>query len=476
MKTITTSKWAIVALLCFAFASCKKDPATTPEPEPDPIETETLTIAQLKALSTGTSVTITKENTIYKVKGVVVSDNSTNGKNIADNTAILVQEDNAAGIVVNFAAAHNFAAGTEVEIGVSNQKLEQMEGEIVLNAIPLDSARSTATGKVVTPRETDIQSILDNKNTWGGTLVKIAATELTGGNGNFEGTLNIKDETGELTSEIRAQAAFSGSPYPVSVSAITGILRISGNDTRIDIRKADDVVVGAYSRIEVENFENITGENPAGTQYYGSARQFETSFGLWRAGGWVMHYNGGRYDASFTTADRDYIYQYSSTNIDNVPHTATGNGVIAMNIPGKTGLKTVTIRFAGSTANEWFYPPSHTQVVAPFDAAGDKVLIAAYPAIVDQTGHPAVVGVGVNNNIVSSLLVYSEEHKEVGKWFEFTYTLPTKEELVAAGISESKADQFIEHPTFYIVNYSSRGGQVGDGRGPILFDKVTLYY
>jgi len=460
---ITMRKWAVAALLLAGFAACKKDDPK-PDPKPDPIETVNLTITELRAKSTAASVTIGETKKLFKVKGVILSDNSSTGKNIDAKTAVLVQENNAAGIIVNFTAAHSFAAGTEMEIGISNQKLEQVDGEIVLNAIPLDSAKSTASGKAIAAKETTIENILANKTALDGTLVKIAATELTSADGKFNGTLTLKDASGELTSQILSGASFSGDALLPSVSALTGIVRISGDKTRIDIRKVDDVVVGDITKVLVEDFDNLTGSAVWIEQGLPNklVSSFSTTFSGsgWVGSNWTFKYQGDKHnDGSFTVKDKYYPYLF--------PNNKTNGYISAENFTGELkGLKTIKITFAGSNATKLYGGDNidgfDTYDLYTFKQGTDKLQIRML----------------FGNGLIEKL---SPQYDKLGEWYTVSFTVPTKAELIAAGMSESSADLLLEYGWFQIWNNSSPRTGVVNGVDnvfatwqPILIQKVEF--
>lgn len=209
------------------------------------------TFEQLKAnLSAGESVTLPDA---IKIKGAVISDNE--GKNIDDKTVVLQEDNNKGGIVLQFTENHNFIVGDEIEVIVSELTLAKVNGELTLIDIPAGNAEKTG-NKTITPRETTISDVTVNKEAWAGTLVKLGAGSFTGGDGKYSGTLEYADASGAIKSTILEGAAFANSDYPAEVNSLTGIIRISGTDVRIDIRNTNDVVGIETSSFLLDDFES----------------------------------------------------------------------------------------------------------------------------------------------------------------------------------------------------------------------------
>ena len=327
-----TTHWALIALTALSISACSKKDTPGGEPEPTKVETVNWTITDLKAKSTAESVTIGEEGKIFKVKGIVISDNGATGKNLDSKTAVLSQEDGKAGIVVNFAAEHKFAAGTEVEIGVSKQKLAKIAGEIVLDAVPLDSAKSVATGKTAAVTEITAKELTPEKAAQlNGTLVKLPAGTFSGSGNNFTGTLQYNDGTASVSSLVATSAAFANTAYPALVSNLTGIVRIQATQVQVNLRTVADAVakegyimvedfsgadVGYYRNygngdihpLYSNNFPNVLltkfGEEHPNFALAGQI------FGFGLSAFSIVHYGpiaSGGPDANFTDAGRNYL-------------------------------------------------------------------------------------------------------------------------------------------------------------------------
>ncbi len=458
--TITLKQIAFAIIMVLSISACKKD-KNGPTPTP-PVEIKAITITELKGLSTAASVKIPDART---VKGIVIS--HTAGKNIDGKTLVLQEATGKPGIVVTLDAANTFAAGDELELTVSNQTLAQLNGEVVLQNIPLANVKKTGTGTIV-PAETNIAVIVAAKANFDGTLVKIAATELTGGDGKYTGTLNIKDATGTVTSVILPAASFSETEYPASVSSITGIVRVNGDQTRIDIRKTDEVVIGSVLKVITENFENITALITGSTDASEITNNgFKTKAGIewydYLGYSGVVPVKDGNGDASFTIAGKTYIYLigngYGSFN--------GNNGALGFKAPIAKGLKSVSITFAQSKLAQLPYNGG-TLPANSFNPSTDYLQIMVLPKI----GTPGSDAQGFGD--WEKLRGLSEKYTVAGNFVTYTWKIPTKEELIAMGATEAEANNFIERPSFSIYNMSKTTG--GNEISVMLFDKIVLNY
>jgi hypothetical protein len=469
MKTKSTlQQIALLLILLLSVTACKKD-KNEPQPTP-PAEVKAITITELKALSTAASV---KVPDLRKIKGIVISDAS--GKNIDSKTVILQEATGKPGLIVMLDVANTFAAGDELEVTVSNQTLAQVNGEVVLQNVPIANVKKTGTG-TVTPAETTISAILAAKATFDGTLVKIAATELSGGDGKFIGNLNVKDASGSLTSTVLPAATFSETEYPASVTSITGIVRVNGDQTRIDIRKPGDVVIGNITKVITENFENLIAIVPGFSQTPEediSTTGFKTKAGIvWhdQSGyGAVSPFKDLSGNESFTTPGRTYIYLRG--NGSGAYDFNWNNGALGLQSPVSKGLKSVKITFAISKASQaplWF----GTFPMDALSAPGDYMQIMVSPKIGSQI--PGVDANGFDGPGLAELGEMSPKYTENGKFVTYTWTVPTKAQLMSKGATEADADAFIERPAFSIFNTTKTSG--GHEMTLIVFDNIVFNY
>lgn len=134
MKTKITFRAAgLVLLLALGMTSCKKNNGND---NTAPVPVDNIAVSDLKKLSTAASVTVPDGR---KIKGIVISDAS--AKNIDAKSIVLQEATDKPGIIINFDGAHNFALNDEVEVTISKQQLSQVNGEIILDKIPVANAK-----------------------------------------------------------------------------------------------------------------------------------------------------------------------------------------------------------------------------------------------------------------------------------------------------------------------------------------------
>ncbi|MET0636073.1 MAG: DUF5689 domain-containing protein [Chitinophagaceae bacterium] len=362
MKTTTTIKQGILALgITFSIIACKKE-KKDPDPTP-PTEVKAITLTDLKALSTDASVKVPDGK---KISGIVISDVS--GKNTDSKTLVLQEATDKPGIIIYFDAAQTFALGDQLEVNISNQTMAQVNGEIVLNNVPVINAKKTGTG-IIAAKMTTAAAIATNKASWDGTLVQLPAGAYSGGNGKFIGTLTYTDTTGAVKSNVLAGASFENTDYSTSIDGITGIVRINGNDVRVDVRNATDVNT-AVKYLVTEDFKNVTVNRPNGrvTSYTTTNGQYNV---LNAENNYIFPLAGD----DFLDQSKKYIYLTQPDYIS----TVTSETV------NLKGLKTIGVNFAGSkyTGNIDINAPgepngSDIKNVLPFDPSKHKIGINLY--------------------------------------------------------------------------------------------------
>jgi len=192
-----------------------------------------LSIAQLRALYTGSPVTLPNATTIT---GIVISDGS-NG-NIA-NTDLFVQ-DATGGMEVHFTSAHSFALGANITLNLSSMLLVKTNGGLQITNIPVSNATQSGTG-TVTPRTATVAQVNQNASAWESTLVQITGATINGGvAGTYSGSHNISDGTGTAALNTLSTASFASTSFPTSAVSITCILA-QNNGVQLEIRNTSDV-------------------------------------------------------------------------------------------------------------------------------------------------------------------------------------------------------------------------------------------
>ena len=179
----------------------------------------TATLITLAELRTAFQAGSTAAPANRKIRGVVITDRT----NLNTTDRNLVLQDASGGIVVRFAANHNFALGEELEINVGSLELSTFFGLLQINNVPLANAASFGPGTMPAPRVVTVAQAVANLNNWESTLVRIVNVSIAGG-GTYSGSKTISDGTGEMVLFTRSQATFSGTTVPAGQVTITGVL------------------------------------------------------------------------------------------------------------------------------------------------------------------------------------------------------------------------------------------------------------
>lgn len=234
-----------------------------------------VSIADLRSQFTGAPVSATG-----KIRGIVISDASSgqwNGKNL------VVQEPNGSGILVRFAANHNFAQGDYVEVKVGggllqryNGGLLQVEGLPTCRAMTLPNPGNLS----ITPRVATVADIIANIGTWESTLIKVQGASLNGGATYGDFGVMLNDATGSISMFSRF-ANFGSTPLPTGTGDVTAVIGNFGGNAQLNIRNLNDVNItgggggggGTLNLMSIQDVRNLfTGTStnaPAQTKIVG---------------------------------------------------------------------------------------------------------------------------------------------------------------------------------------------------------------
>jgi hypothetical protein len=444
MKTKTMLKnTGLVLLLALGMASCKKDKKTeTPTPEPVPVVS--ISIDDLKKLSTSATVSVPDGK---KISGIIISDAT--AKNIDAKTVVIQEAADKSGIIINFDAAQTFAVGDEVEIDISKQTLAQLNGEIVLDKIPLTKAKKLNSGKTIAARATTVDEVIKNAVSWDGTLISLSSGLLTGGNGKYAGTLEFTDAKGKVSSLITSGATFENKTYISELKSFTGIVRVNGNTIRVDMRgeadavKADGAIVYTYT----EDFQ--TGVNTA--DYKSSINQiWPLTTGNWMNVNFYYDFATPKTgDGGFLTAGRKYLYLYGNSAKLHRIITQFGNKI--------AGVKKITIKIAGSldvsnNNGTTFDPTTNSYIV---NVLGLK-----------REANPI-------SSSASGALIDDVTFNDQGSFHTITIKIPTATDLLSKGWTQDQIDYFMQNPNFIFRASTTTSTNTG-GMFPVVIEKIDF--
>lgn len=435
----------LLSFLIIGISACKKDKTIDNPPSP-PVEVRAITITDLRTLSTSASVKVPDGR---KIKGIVISDAS--AKNVDSKTVILQEATDKPGIIITFDTAQNFAVGDEVEVNISNQALAQVDGEIIVQNVPAANVKKTGTGTIAA-KQTTIADINTNKATWNSTLVTINVTELFSADGKYKGNLTIKDASGTLSSTVTAGAAFENTALPLSVTKLTGIVRINGTNAKLDIRNTNDITSGDITRVD----ELISLEK----------MQIEQTLRALKCAPVLT-------DVSFCDPQKMYFYSLVRNTVPEIAGNNNLGGIAAIGKSYDQTAKYVTVTFAGSTLKGKVTKADFGTTdnlwgdldLPEFNPATDKIKIAVSAPIVLPTGE------------LKYILGESPEYTETGKFFTLKVKLPTREELTAMGVVPIRINQYFSNLRFNIHNFSTT--RLTNDRGaiaPVIISKVEVAY
>ncbi|WMX17342.1 DUF5689 domain-containing protein [Aureispira sp. CCB-E] len=173
-----------------------------------------------------------------KIRGIVISDPNT-GQWQSRN--MVIQEPNGSGITVRFDDDHSFALGDYVEVKVGGATLEEFNGLLQVNNLPL--CRATALpnpgGLVINPRVATVADITANATAWESTLIQVQNANLNGGTTYGDFGIMLNDATGSI-GLFSGFANFASAPIPTGTGTVTAVVG-DYNGTQLNIRNLSDV-------------------------------------------------------------------------------------------------------------------------------------------------------------------------------------------------------------------------------------------
>lgn len=193
-----------------------------------------ISIGQVVGMYQGSNMQLGYGN---KIIGTVVSDRS-NG-NIASNKNMVLW-DGSQGILLRFINPHSYDLGERVVINLNTCVLKSYFGNIQLDSIPASNAVQSGTG-VAVPAVTTISQIQQNPASFTSGLVTINNVTLSGGNGDFSGTVSVSDGVSSILLYTYPGATFINQLYPVNTVNMTALVQLFNGVPQLNIRNLNDI-------------------------------------------------------------------------------------------------------------------------------------------------------------------------------------------------------------------------------------------
>jgi hypothetical protein len=200
-----------------------------------------ISIENLRSQYTGAA----KDLTTGFVKGIVISDivnKNINGQNI-------VVQDGDYGILLRFKTAVNIPLGTEVKVGLAGGQLSEFSKLLQVQNLVSTNVEVLSSGKTVTPKILTVSQIDISKHE--STLIKIVNATVTGGTKYSDGTVKVKDATGEVQLYTLSAATFASTPIKTGIVSVTAIASEFTSGKQLTIRNTNDVEGGSACDVTV---------------------------------------------------------------------------------------------------------------------------------------------------------------------------------------------------------------------------------
>lgn len=218
-----------------------------------------ITIAELRKMYKGADITLPAGTSIT---GTVVSSSA----NESTGNVRLAESDNSAGILLyTVKGSPDYATGTVLKINAGGAVLTAYGGELELKNVPLAQVTESGTG-TITPRQTDVKTVVANKSAWSSTLVTLKNVNISAGTTSGAGTnYTITDATtGSIVAFVRDANIKVGAP--LKGATVTGYVSVfvpansTDTTTQLGLRTSADIVGGTPDNPSATNI--VLGTSP----------------------------------------------------------------------------------------------------------------------------------------------------------------------------------------------------------------------
>lgn len=265
------------------------------------------------------------ENLLFgktEIRAVVTSDMK--ARNISKTTLVVQDLVNEAAIVLalNFENS-SLQLGDVVVLNLENAKLSYIDNELTVTNLNQENLTVESSNRSVTPKSTNIASLMANAKYWGPILVKLDKINISAGTSDkLNGQLLIDDEIVEIRSSFLPESIFADEENPIFVQAIRGLVRMDKDGLLLTPRNLEDIQVGLLELLE--DFEQSSN-----TDYNSKVMNFIT--GAWTIDGGIT-----------ATSASDPKNGKQSIRLQGTVGNNLRKGIIAMNFDLK-GVKTVSV-------------------------------------------------------------------------------------------------------------------------------------
>ncbi|MDN5296112.1 MAG: hypothetical protein PWQ71_218 [Bacteroidota bacterium] len=308
------------------------------------------TIAELRAMYTGSNVTITDD---IKIKAVVIQNldggNSTSLKNI-------VVQDETAGIAVRFVDDNDvFDFGDEVEISLKDQQLSKYNGLLQINNLPNANVTKIGTKSVVAKEITAVELLTGNYESQYVAVsnVQVAAADLgkTFATESAHGSINMEAESGETFIMFTSRyAAFRAETVPEGSGTLKGIASVNNDVYQILPTTAADYAGLTGARFGVTNTLTVS---PATIQFEATLGD-EKDIAITASGAWTATTEGTGFTVSSLTGTGNATVTATATAASG----ASGKIIFTLDGTAVTQEVTVSQKTSGGTTGSNLFPGS----------------------------------------------------------------------------------------------------------------------
>lgn len=206
------------------------------------------------------------------ILGVVISDHSHG--NFETGILAVQQQGQPAGILLELNNANEYEVGDEIKINLEGAELHYVDEELRVGNLSEESVVKTGNKVTITPRTTDIPTMLGETKYWGPILVEVEALTFVDGNTIYGGENTIDDGIVSTKLLVLSTADFYEEKAAKKFDKIVGITRLKNAALKLYPRSMADITLTVNEIKE-------TFEDAASTSYDEKTLSFKTgSWGL----------------------------------------------------------------------------------------------------------------------------------------------------------------------------------------------------
>lgn len=299
-----------------------------PDPEWPDDSTDPNATAVSDILAAGVGKTLPQD---CYISVYVISDKELNNLTSRKNSYV---QDQTGGLMIRFASDHSYNRGDQLKVNVSGKSLEDYQGTIQLNNVPLEDVEVVSTGNEIPYKTVSITDFLANM--YSGQYValdniQVADSDLgkTFVDNGSHTSINMEDDKGNTFVVFSSKfSSFGSETVPHGAGKLKGIAAINNDKIQIIFSTSDDWanLTGPRHGEDTGGGDNPGNDNSAGGNTSGYLVNYEVPHADVRVAAGAS-YSSRVSETNGGSGAYAYIYETNTSNQRIVTHTFSNNGI-----------------------------------------------------------------------------------------------------------------------------------------------------